>query len=410
LCPSPARKTGTRIQTSAVRGQEPEVGNDQKAASNVRRPDDPVRLSDYDYELPRELIAQVPAAERDAARLLVLDRTGRGLEHSFVRALPDFLRAGDLLIFNDTRVRPARLRGHTVRGGKVELLLIRECHFPAVRDHVSAGRPPDDEPPKTGGEQRGSAWQCLGKPVRRLRPGARLLFPDTTEAWVRTVLGDGQYVVEFEPSVRVDDLLARHGEVPLPPYIRRPEGTTPLDRDRYQTVFAAREGAVAAPTAGLHFTSALFDALRARRVETAWLTLHVGPGTFLPVRHDDVREHNMDSEWAFLPAETVATIRRAKREGHRVIAVGTTTTRALESAAQVHGCIRAGAFEADVFIVPGFTFQVVDALITNFHLPRSTLLLLVTAFAGRERVLTAYETAVRERYRFYSYGDAMLIL
>jgi S-adenosylmethionine:tRNA ribosyltransferase-isomerase len=343
-----------------------------------------VRLSDFDYELPAELIAQVPAAERDAARLLVLDRTAGTVHHSFVRGLPGFLRPGDLLVLNDTRVRPARLRGHTPRGASVEFLLIRQ-----------EGR---------------LVWQCLGKPARRLRIGAQIIFAEGAQGWVRTASGGGRYVVEFEPSVPIDELLARHGEVPLPPYIRRPNGATPLDRDRYQTVFAAQEGAIAAPTAGLHFTAALFDALRARWVETAWLTLHVGPGTFLPVRHDDVREHNMDAEWAFLPAETAAMVRRAKSEGRRVVAVGTTTTRALESAVRRHGCVRAGEIEADVFIVPGFTFQVVDALITNFHLPRSTLLLLVSAFAGRERVLAAYETAVREGYRFYSYGDAMLIV
>jgi S-adenosylmethionine:tRNA ribosyltransferase-isomerase len=259
-------------------------------------------------------------------------------------------------------------------------------------------------------KEEGPAWQCLGKPARGLRTGARILFAEAAQAWVRTALGGGRYVVEFEPSVRVEELLARYGEVPLPPYIRRPNGAMPLDRDRYQTVFAAQEGAIAAPTAGLHFTATLFDALRAGAIETAWLTLHVGPGTFLPVRHDDVSEHEMEAEWAFVPAETAAAILRAKNDGRRVIAVGTTTTRALESAARRHGSVRAGEIEADVFILPGFGFQVVDALITNFHLPRSTLLLLVSAFAGRERVLAAYESAVREGYRFYSYGDAMLIV
>jgi S-adenosylmethionine:tRNA ribosyltransferase-isomerase len=313
----------------------------------------------------------------------VLDRANGNTHHSFVRELPGLLQPGDLLVLNDTRVRPARLRGQTPRGGSVELLLIRK--------------------------EGGHAWQCLGKPARRLRSGSRLVFPDAAQAWVRTPLSGGRYVVEFEPSVQVEELLARHGEVPLPPYIRRPQGATPLDRDRYQTVFAAREGAVAAPTAGLHFTAALFDAIRARGIETAWLTLHVGPGTFLPVRHDDVREHKMETEWAFVPAETAAAVNRVKNEGRRVVAVGTTTTRALESAARRHGSVPAGEIGADVFILPGFGFRVVDALITNFHLPRSTLLLLVSAFAGRERVLATYETAVRERYRFYSYGDAMLI-
>jgi S-adenosylmethionine:tRNA ribosyltransferase-isomerase len=216
-------------------------------------------------------------------------------------------------------------------------------------------------------------------------------------------------VVEFEPSVCVAELLARHGEVPLPPYIRRPEGSTALDRERYQTVFAAREGAVAAPTAGLHFTGALLAALRKHGIETVWLTLHVGPSTFLPVRHENVREHEMEAEWALVPNETADALARAKTQGRRVVAVGTTTTRALESAARRDGTVRAGELWADSFILPGFDFRVVDALITNFHLPRSTLLLLVAAFAGRDRVLAAYEAAVRERYRFYSYGDAMLV-
>jgi len=342
------------------------------------------RLSDFDYDLPPERIAQAPAAERDAARLLVLDRTTGAIRHSVVRDLPTFLRAGDLLVMNDSRVRAARLRGRGVNGGAVELLLVRE--------------------------EGGNVWQCLGKPARRLRPGADLVLGDGAGARVTASCGGGRCVVEFSPSVRVDELLALCGEVPLPPYIRRPGGATALDRERYQTVYAAREGAIAAPTAGLHFTGALLESLRASGVETAWLTLDVGPATFLPVRHEDVREHDMESEHAFVPEHTAESLRRARSEGRRVVAVGTTTTRTLESMARQGRFERAGGLRADVFITPGFRFRVVDALLTNFHLPRSTLLLLVCAFAGRETVLAAYEAAVREGYRFYSYGDAMLIL
>jgi len=347
-------------------------------------PEGSLRVSDFDYDLPAELIAQVPAERRDAARLLVLNRSGERVRHSTVRDLSEFLQAGDLLVLNDTRVRPARLLGHGPGGGSVELLLVRQ------------------EGAKT--------WHCLGKPARRLRVGARVLLPDGGEVRVQASLGDGRYLVEFAGDVEVADLLELHGEVPLPPYIRRPDGTTRLDRDRYQTVFASQVGAVAAPTAGLHFTDALLDEIRGCGVETVWVTLHVGPATFLPVRRDDVQEHEMEGEWANVPEATAAAIELAKREGRRVIAVGTTTTRTLESAAKQWGEVRGGEFWADVFIYPGFQFEVVDALLTNFHLPRSTLLMLVSAFAKRDRILAAYEEAVRERYRFYSYGDAMLIL
>jgi S-adenosylmethionine:tRNA ribosyltransferase-isomerase len=346
--------------------------------------DAPARLADYDYDLPPELIAQVPADERDAARLMVLERAGGALRHAVVRDLPDCLRAGDLLVFNDARVRPARLHGRTASGGAVELLLLAE----------TAPR----------------RWSCLGRPGKRLRPGAVLLLPDGGRASVVERRVDGRCVVEFA-DVEVPALLAAHGELPLPPYIKRPDGPLTLDRERYQTVFAASDGAVAAPTAGLHFTPALLAALDAAGLGRAALTLVVGPGTFLPVRSDDVREHHMEAEWVELPAATVEAIARTKAAGGRVIAVGTTTTRALESAARASGGagLAPGGFWADAFIRPGFPFRVVDALLTNFHLPRSTLLMLVSAFAGRERILAAYAVAVRERYRFYSYGDAMLI-
>ena len=341
------------------------------------------RLADYDYDLPPELIAQVPAPERDAARLLVLERASGRVQHATVRALAEYLRCGDLLVVNDTRVRPARLRCRTTSGGSVELLLVRE-------------RAPRH-------------WECLGKPAKRLRPRSVLALPGGAAAVVMGRSAPGRFAVEFDEGVDVLALLDRYGELPLPPYIKRPNGALEIDRERYQTLFAAVDGAIAAPTAGLHFTPALLAALERAGVQRAAVTLAVGPGTFQPVRTDDVRMHAMEPEWAVLPAATVEAIARTKAAGGRVVAVGTTTVRALESAARRPGGMAGGAFWADAFIMPGFGFRVVDALLTNFHLPRSTLLMLVSALAGRERILRAYEVAVRERYRFYSYGDAMLI-
>jgi S-adenosylmethionine:tRNA ribosyltransferase-isomerase len=349
-----------------------------------------MRLADYDYELPPELIAQTPAAERDGARLLVLERSAGGLRHGAVRELPRWLRAGDLLVFNDARVRPARLHCRSAGGGAVELLLLAES-MPRL-------------------------WSCLGRPAKRLRPGAALALPGGGAAQVREHAGAGRYAIEFDAAIDVPALLARYGELPLPPYIKRPDGPLAVDGERYQTIFAARDGAVAAPTAGLHFTPALLAALDAAGVRRACLTLVVGPGTFLPVRADNVRDHRMEPEWVELPTATAAAVVQTRAAGGRVIAVGTTSARALESAARASALDPGGAvaggtrsFWADAFILPGFRFQVVDALLTNFHLPRSTLLMLVSALAGRERILAAYAVAVRERYRFYSYGDAMLI-
>jgi len=382
-----------------------------------------VHLGDYDYDLPPELIAQVPAETRDAARLLVLERSTGQVRHAAVRELPAFLRPGDLLICNDTRVSPARLHCRAASAGAVELLVLGTF--------LEGGAP---SPPGAGTGSAGTqVWQCLGRPAKRLRPGSALVLPGGALATVAERRNDGRYALRVDATVDLRALLARHGEIPLPPYIKRPDGPLALDRERYQTVFAARDGAVAAPTAGLHFTPALLAALDAVGVQRATVTLAVGPGTFLPVRAEDVREHHMDAEWAEVPAATRAAIDRTKAAGGRVIAVGTTTARALESdgarrlptvrPALVEGRpstgsgrtvgsrrpVSDGGFWADAFIMPGFRFRVVDALLTNFHLPRSTLLLLVSAFAGRERMLETYAIAVRERYRFYSYGDAMLI-
>jgi len=342
-----------------------------------------VRISDFDYELPRELIAQEPLPERDASRLLVLDRGSGAIAHRRFRDLPELLDPGDLLVLNRSRVFPARLLGRRVGGGEAEVLLVR--------------RQPD------------GTWDALVRPGRRLRPGATVEVADDLSVRVE----DGE---PGSPLRRVrlltrdadpEETVARRGHVPLPPYIRRPDQAA--DRERYQTVYARETGSVAAPTAGLHFTPALLDALTARGVERAFVVLHVGPGTFRPVEVEQVEDHRVAPEPCTIPAETADAVARARARGARVVAVGTTVARTLESAALADRGVRAGSSETTLVIVPGRPFRVIDALLTNFHLPRSSLLLLVAAFAGRERVLAAYAEAVRERYRFYSYGDAMLM-
>ena len=338
-----------------------------------------MRLSDLDYTLPEELIAQEPAPEREAARLLVLGPPHR---HARVADLPALLRAGDLLVLNDTRVVPARTRARRPSGGRLEVLFVRA---------LSDGDVPE--------------WETLvrGAP----RPGERVHFADAEGEWV-AALGDGRWRLRLHVDGSVFTWLERAGEVPLPPYVRRTAGPTPADRARYQTTYARHPGAVAAPTAGLHLTLPLLEALRAAGVEIATLTLHVGPGTFLPIRGEDLDTYVMPGEAYVLPEETAARIEVARAAGRRVVAVGTTTVRALESAASA-GTLRAGSGEAALFIRPGHHFLVVDAMLTNFHLPRSPLLALVAALAGWERVRSGYEQAVRLGYRFYSLGDAMLI-
>lgn len=363
----------------------------ETVAASTRRADASLTLSDFQFDLPPGLIAQVPAERRDQARLLVLDRRSGDLTHTHVRSLVEHLRAGDLLVVNDTKVIPARLFGRTASGGAVEVLLIRPL--------TSASQ----------GATDGASWLCLGKPAKRLRSGMEVMFPDDKRATITAVYGNGQYTIAFEDAPAVQVLIERHGEIPLPPYIRRPDGPLPLDRTRYQTVFANVPGAIAAPTAGLHFTEELLAEVQRRGVEVERLTLHVGPGTFLPVRCENLSQHAMAAEWCDIPPKTAERIRFAKASGGRVVAVGTTTTRALESAASEQDVVAGGPRWADCFIVPGHTFRVVDALFTNFHLPGSTLLLLVSAFAGQARVFSAYAEAIRRGYRFYSYGDAMLI-
>ncbi|MGH8279402.1 MAG: tRNA preQ1(34) S-adenosylmethionine ribosyltransferase-isomerase QueA [Gammaproteobacteria bacterium] len=337
-----------------------------------------MRRADFYYDLPQELIAQRPLAERSASRLLVLDGESGAYGDRAFRDLPGLLRPDDLLVFNDTRVIPARLFGRKPSGGAVEFLIERvlDAHHALVQAHAS-------------------------KP---LRPGARILVAEATDV---VVLGreGGFYKLEF-PEVSLPDFLYQYGHVPLPPYMQRADNAE--DHERYQTVFARVPGAVAAPTAGLHFDRALLAKLDAQGVRQVFVTLHVGAGTFQPVREDDVLRHHMHREQAFVPERVCAAVAETRRRGRRVVAVGTTAVRSLEAAA-ADGALRPFAGETALFIYPGYRFQVVDALITNFHLPESTLVMLVSAFAGREHVLAAYRHAVEQRYRFFSYGDAMFI-
>jgi S-adenosylmethionine:tRNA ribosyltransferase-isomerase len=344
-------------------------------------------LAQFDYALPADCIAQEPAEPRDAARLLLLDRQSGAMRDAHVRDLGGFLRAGDCLVVNDTRVLPARLLGRidgTAR--EVEVLLLHPVD-PAGQD-----------------------WAALVRPARRCPVGTTIVLGDGIARAAVTAREDlGRARVRLEGVGRVEDFLAAHGFPPLPPYIHRYRKPGGEDWARYQTVYAARPGAVAAPTAGLHFTTELLAALEAHGVEIHRVTLHVGPGTFRPVRVDRVAEHRVESERFEVSEETAAAVGRARREGRRVMAVGTTTVRALETAARRDGRVAPGVGWTDLTIVPGHEFRAVDVLLTNFHLPRSSLLLLVSAFAGRERVLRAYAHAVATGYRFYSYGDAMLI-
>ena len=350
-----------------------------------------MRVSEFDFALPDELVAQ-HALPRGESRLLTLDRATGEIVHGHIRDLASSLRGGDLLVVNNTRVFAARLLGRRVpSGGAVECLLLG----------------PDRE------SDRDDVWLALVHPGQKLKPGARLLFEGSAgvlsgEVLERKFHGRRTVRLRAESGGSIDALVDAIGHVPLPPYIRRPD--TAEDRERYQTVFASLRGSVAAPTAGLHFSRELLAALDARGVERAEITLHVGYGTFKPVRTDVVEEHTVDPERYSITAAAAEAITRVKAEGRRVMAVGTTTTRGLENSAIAGGgAVTAGEAEATVFIHPGFRFQVIDALLTNFHLPRSSLLMLVSAFAGRERVLAAYREAVAMRYRFYSYGDAMLI-
>ncbi len=348
-----------------------------------------MKVSDFDYGLPEGLIAQEPLPRRDASRLMILERDSGAIAHRRFTDLPHLLETGDLLVLNDTRVVPARLIGAKPTGGAVKVLALERV------------------------ERSGSAEivRCLVESSRTARPGTRIRFGNGLSAVV--IERDGaSWLLRFEddsgaPWERIEQL----GIMPLPPYIRREPGDrrAASDRERYQTIYACRPGAVAAPTAGLHFTREMLRAIEDRGVSLAYLTLHVGLGTFQPVRSERVEDHVMHSEAFEIPGHTASAVASTKRAGRRVVAVGTTVVRALESTALLGGAVSAGGGRCDLFIRPGFEFRVVDAMVTNFHLPRSTLLMLVSAFAGRERVLAAYAEAVRRGYRFYSYGDAMFV-
>ncbi|MCD8212093.1 MAG: tRNA preQ1(34) S-adenosylmethionine ribosyltransferase-isomerase QueA [Oscillospiraceae bacterium] len=341
-----------------------------------------MKTSDFYFELPEELIAQTPLEKRDSSRLLVLDRKTGELEHRHFYDLPAYLRPGDCLVLNDSRVLPARLIGQREPGGgAAEVLLLT------------------DRGDKT--------WECLVRPGRRIRKGTRLSFGGgELTARVLEVLPDGNRLICFEYEGIFLEILERLGKVPLPPYIKEELE----DGERYQTVYSKEAGSAAAPTAGLHFTPELLEKIRGMGVEICFVTLHVGLGTFRPVREEDIEEHDMHSEFCTVPEETAEIVNRTRREGGRVFCAGTTSCRTLEAWSDPDGTLRTGSGWTDIFIYPGYQFKVVDCLITNFHLPESTLIMLVSALAGRENILNAYQCAVKERYRFFSFGDAMLIL
>lgn len=344
-----------------------------------------MKRSDFYYGLPDNLIAQYPASERDGSRLMVLDRGHQTIDHRTFRDLAEFLRSGDCLVLNETRVFPARIKGYRVgTGGAVELLLLR----------------PD-----------GDCWEVMVRPGRRLRPGAEIGFGGSDlVAMIEEVLESGHRRIRFVGAGSLDELLATQGHIPLPPYIRREDDEK--DRERYQTVYARVSGSVAAPTAGLHFTPELLKTIEEMGVSIARVLLHVGPGTFKPVTADDVHDHEMDAEFWEVCEGAAETVNRCRENGGRVIAVGTTSVRTLESAAGKEGSnwrLKSGSGWTRIFIYPPYDFRLVDGLVTNFHLPESTLLMLVSALAGREFVMQAYEDAVSEGYRFYSYGDAMFV-
>lgn len=341
-----------------------------------------LRAADFDYDLPADRIAQAPLPDRAASRLLALERETGAIRHLRFPDLLDLVAPADVVVLNTSRVIPARLHGRRETGAPAELLLVRE--------------------------QSDGTWLAMGHPGGKLKPGRRVRFGDDSVAEIVEVLGGGLRRVRFVGALDARATLARYGEVPLPPYIHRPP--TPADRERYQTVYAEHEGSVAAPTAGFHFTRELLDALRRKGAALAELDLHVGPGTFKPVEVEDLGRHRMHPEPYTLSAAAADTINARRRAGGRVWAVGTTVVRTLETCADAEGRIRPGTGETSLFVYPPYSFRAVDRLLTNFHLPRSTLLMLVCAFGGYERVMAAYREAITEGYRFYSYGDAMAVI
>lgn len=340
-----------------------------------------MKTSDFYYDLPQELIAQDPLTDRAGSRLLVLDKLTGSYEHHQFREVKQYLQPGDCLVLNNTKVIPARLLGiKEDTGANVEVLLLKR------KEH--------------------DVWETLVKPGKKMKPGARLSFGDgLLKAQVLEVVEEGNRLVRFEYDGIFEEVLDRLGEMPLPPYI-----THKLqDKNRYQTVYAKYEGSAAAPTAGLHFTKELLQELEASGIQLAYVTLHVGLGTFRPVKVEDVTKHHMHTEFYVVPQETADIVNRTKENGHRIISVGTTSCRTLESATNEQGLLEAKSTDTDIFIYPGYQFKMIDALITNFHLPESTLLMLVSALAGKEHIMNAYAEAVREKYRFFSFGDAMFI-
>ncbi len=339
-----------------------------------------MKTHDFYYDLPQELIAQTPLEQRDASRLMVLNRQTGEISHRHFHNILDYLNPGDCLVMNDSRVLPARLLGHRPTGGMAEVLLLRDLG--------------------------NKCWECLVKPGRKLQSGSTVIFGDgELTATVRDVQEDGNRVVEFHYEGIFLEILERLGKMPLPPYIK----AELADQERYQTVYSREVGSAAAPTAGLHFTKELLEEIRAKGVKTAFVTLHVGLGTFRPVKAEEITEHHMHSELCMMSAETADILNETRKNGGRIVCVGTTSCRTLESLVGEDGTFCAASRWTDIFIYPGYRFRAMDALITNFHLPESTLVMLVSAFAGREHVLHAYEEAVKERYRFFSFGDAMFI-
>ena len=339
-----------------------------------------MKTHDFWYDLPEELIAQTPLQQRDASRLLALGRQSGEIEHRHFYDILDYLCPGDCLVLNDSRVLPARLLGHRPTGGAVEVLLLRDL-----------------------GDKK---WECLCKPGRKMQPGNQVIFGNgELAATVVEVKEDGNRIVEFHYEGIFLEVLERLGKMPLPPYIK----AELADQERYQTVYSREVGSAAAPTAGLHFTKELLEQVREKGIKTAFVTLHVGLGTFRPVKADNILEHHMHSELCMMSSETAKVLNETKAAGGRVICVGTTSCRTLESLVNEDGTFEEKSKWTEIFIYPGYTFKAMDALITNFHLPESTLVMLVSAFAGRDHVLHAYEEAVKERYRFFSFGDAMFI-
>jgi S-adenosylmethionine:tRNA ribosyltransferase-isomerase len=340
-----------------------------------------MKTKDFWYELPEELIAQTPLEKRDASRLMLLNKNSGEVNHTVFSMLPELLKEGDCLVFNDSRVLPARLFGRRKSGGAVEVLLLND--------------------------KGGGVWECLTRPGRKTPVGTELVFGEgELTAEVTAAVSDGNKLIRFNYEGIFLEVLERLGRIPLPPYIKEEL----KDSERYQTVYSKHNGSAAAPTAGLHFTPELLDRLRQKGVELNFLTLHVGLGTFRPVKVEEITEHEMHAEYCLVSKETADNVNKAKREGRRIIACGTTSCRTLEAVADENGFIREFSDWVNIFIYPGYRFKCIDGLITNFHLPESTLLMLVSALAGRENVLRAYDIAVKERYRFFSFGDAMLIL